>query len=197
MKGTFIVLEGPDGSGTTTHGKRLAGYLMSKGHDVLLTSEPTEGPIGRFIRTQLAEGGLSPAALQLLFCADRAWHIGHVLLPALEEGKTIISDRYLLSTIAYGTALGLDPSWLQEVNKKFIQPDCQILLLPPLSVSMERLQTRASRDMLEEEDLQTKVHAAYAQASTLPNIHTIDSSGDVERVAAAIFTIVDAALSAR
>ncbi len=195
MKGTFIVLEGLDGSGTTTHANRLAGYLVSKGHDVLLTREPTDGPIGQFIRTQLTKGGLSPAALQLLFCADRAWHIGHELLPALEGGKIVVSDRYLLSTMAYGTALGLESEWLEDVNKKFIQPDCQILLLPPLSVSLERINARAERDALEEEPLQAKVYAVYEEASKRTDIHTVDSSADKDTVAEEIFAIVDRALS--
>ncbi len=115
----LIILEGPDGSGTTTHSALLAETLRKEGRDVLLTCEPTDGPIGRFIRGELSKEKIdSPAALQLLFTADRAWHVDTVIRPALEAGKTVITDRFSLSTIVYGEALGIDKEWLESMNKK-------------------------------------------------------------------------------
>jgi len=131
MAGQFIVLEGPDGSGTTTHAQLLADRLQKEGKNVIHTCEPTRGPIGTFIRSQLKERTMPPDALQLLFTADRAWHIENELLLGIEENKTIVCDRYSLSTIVYADALELDPQYFVDVNKMFMQPDIQILLLPP------------------------------------------------------------------
>ncbi len=94
---SFIVLEGPDGGGTTTHSARLAQHLRAAGTDVLLTAEPSDGSIGTHISSILDEHRPMPAdALQLLFCADRAQHLAQVIEPALREGKTVICDRYAL-----------------------------------------------------------------------------------------------------
>ncbi len=162
MHGTFIVLEGPDGSGTTTHTALLAEKLAQKGVDVLLTQEPTNGPIGLFIRQQLSMGTITAAPLQMLFSADRAWHLDTVILPALKAGKTVISDRYLLSTLIYGEALGLDPAWLLEMNKKFIQPDKLVIALPPFETCFSRMNSRDTKDMLESQDaLQRAVYEGY------------------------------------
>ena len=87
MTGKFIVFEGPDGSGTSYHSRMLAQTLRNEGKNVLLTAEPTSGPIGTLIRTTLKEGDGFPAeSLQLLFCADRAWHQREIR-SALERGE--------------------------------------------------------------------------------------------------------------
>lgn len=191
----FIVLEGTDGSGTTTHVRRLEGHIVSMGRKVLSTREPTSGPIGVFIRKTIEQGLINPAALQLLFCADRAWHIGSDVLPALESGQIVVSDRYALSTLCYGEALGLNAQWLRRVNDEFIEPDVHILLLPPLSVSMDRVRSREGRDAFEEDSLQAKVHAAYTRSAAADKrIVVIDSSDAEDVVAARIFSVVDKAL---
>ena len=192
MKGRFIVLEGPDGSGTTLHSRLLAERLQKEGVPVLVTAEPTDGPIGRFIRMLLkGEERVPSSALQLLFTADRAWHVENVIRPALAEGKTVISDRYAPSTIAYGMALGLDQDWLKNLNKEFIQPDREIFALPPLAVCLERLGRREERDILEQENLQEKIHAAYAAlAKEDRSIAVIDTSGAKEDVAEQILSAV-------
>jgi dTMP kinase len=189
MHGRFIVIEGPDASGTTLHSRLLAERLAKEGVPVLLTAEPTDGPIGRYIRTILAGSERIPSsALQLLFTADRAWHLHSVVLPALKEGKTVISDRYALSTIAYGIALGLGEEWLKSMNKDFILPDVQILALPPIEVCRERLARREKRDILEQEDLQEKIHGAYRSlAKKDPSILMLDTSGEKETVAESLW----------
>ena len=151
---SFIVLEGPDGSGTTLHSALLASTLRSQRKKVLLTAEPTDGPIGKFIRIQLNGTCIFPSdALQLLFTADRAMH--QALIQAeLRNDKIVISDRYSPSTIAYGEALGCDRDWLQNTNNKFIQPECTIFLLPPLSVCLERIGRRTQKESLENTSLQ-------------------------------------------
>jgi dTMP kinase len=189
MRGRFIVIEGPDGAGTTFHAKLLAERLIANGQNVVLTAEPTDGPIGTFIRSVLkGHTSVPSSSLQLLFVADRAWHVETVILPALEAGKTVISDRYEASTIAYGISLGLDEQWLKDLNKNFIRPDVQILALPPISICLKRLSERHDRDILEEAKLQEKIHAAYAAlAKSDPSIHVIDTSVDKEEAAAKIW----------
>lgn len=180
MKGRFIVLEGPDGSGTTTHAKLLAQKLSEIGEDVLLTFEPTDGPIGSFIREQLFKKELKAEELQLLFTADRAWHVNHVLQPALDAGKTIVCERYWLSTIIYADALGIDSTMLTAINKKFIQPDLELFLLPSLEVCLERIGRRTERDMLEEDSLQKRVYNGYLSKAAELGISMIDTAGDKE-----------------
>jgi dTMP kinase len=199
MRGTYIVLEGPDGSGTTSHTARLSNTLKEQGKKVLLTAEPTDGPIGVHIRQLLtSKSGIPASALQLLFCADRAMHMERTILPALERGDVIISDRSYLSTLAYGEALGLDVSWLEGVNAPFVKPDLLILALPPLTVCLERLGGRSERDLLETDSLQARVHRAYeGMASRNPHWTVVDTSGPAEDTAHGIFGEVNRFLGSR
>lgn len=191
MAGHFIVLEGPDGGGTTRQSAFLAENLRQRGEDVVLTAEPTDGKIGRDIRQILSTKPLPPAdALQLLFCADRAEHVANVILPALEAGQTVISDRYALSTIVYGGALGVDTSWLEEINRHFPTPDLTLLTLPPFEICCERIAKRSAQDEFEATDFQRKVYDAYA-AIDLPGVIHIDTTDAKHQVAARILQHVD------
>jgi dTMP kinase len=185
MRGTFIVIEGPDGSGTTHQSEWLAERLHKDGRDVLLTAEPSDGTIGAFVRRALKEGeAISPEAMQLLFTADRAQHIETVIEPALSAGKTVICDRYIPSTLIYGQAQGLPLNWLQSLNKIFIQPDVLILTLPPFEICMERIGRRPSKDMFEQEAFQRKVYEGYARfARESSSAITVDTSGEKEKTA--------------
>lgn len=193
MSGRFIVLEGPDGSGTTTHSALLAETLRARGEDVLLTAEPTDSPIGTFIREQLKSHTIeSPSALQLLFCADRAWHIEKVIKPALAAGKTVISDRYVISTLVYGEALGLDPDWLVRVNTPFLEPDIMIIALPPLHVCLDRIMKRTQLDVFENSRFQKLVYDLYEKAGVEdPSVHVVDTGGEKEDVATFILDVVN------
>ena len=190
MRGRFIVLEGPDGSGTTTHVSLLADALRAQGEDAIVTQEPTTGPIGTFIRQELSKGVIPAAALQMLFSADRAWHVEDVLLPALEEGKTIVCDRYLLSTLIYGQALGLDSEWLEHMNKNFIRPDKLIIVLPPFETCFKRINKRETKDMLESQDsLQRAVYDGYIAYAEKHSIPVVDSSAEKTVVAAQLLNL--------
>jgi len=192
MPGTFIVFEGPDGSGTTLHAKLLEHKLLEEDLKVLRTCEPTDGPIGSQIRETLhSSEPLSPPSLQELFCQDRAWHLENVIQPALAEGSVVISDRYLHSTLAYGQALGLEKKYLRDLNKKFIQPDMLFFLLPPYQVCAERMGRRDKHDALEESALQRKVYDIYHElAEEFAESHVIDNSGGKAKVASGIFDLV-------
>lgn len=193
----FLVLDGPDASGTSTHAALLAQRLRKEGYEVVLTSEPTDGPVGKqireFLKTQasLPADRPDPMELQLLFTQDRSWHVEHVIAPALKAGKTVICDRYWHSTIVYAQAQGLDATELKKLNNKFIQPDVVIFTLPPLSVSLERMGQRSEREFFEREDLQRTIHEGYARmAKENPSIRVIDTSASKEEVAEEIWKSV-------
>ncbi|HMY09428.1 MAG TPA: dTMP kinase [Marmoricola sp.] len=103
-KGVFICLEGGDGAGKSTQSKLLLEWLEGLGHSVLLTREPGGTKAGQQMREILldpATGDLSPRAEALLYAADKAEHVDHVIMPALERGEVVITDRYVDSTLAY------------------------------------------------------------------------------------------------
>lgn len=191
----FLVLDGPDASGTSTHAAFLAERLRKEGHDVVLTSEPTDGPLGKKIREYLKSGNIDPMELQMLFTKDRAWHVENVIEPALKAGKTVICDRYWFSTIVYAEAQDLNATELKKLNNKFIQPDVTIFTLPPIDVSLKRLSKRASTEIFEQEDLQRKIHDGYAQmAREDPRIIVIDTSGGKSAVSDELWEAVRATL---
>lgn len=195
MPGLFIVLDGPDAAGTSTHVQLLAGRLQAAGRPVLATSEPTDGPVGKQIREFLKTGEADPMALQLLFTSDRAWHVKNVLEPALKEGKIVVCDRYWHSTIIYAEAQELETAKLKSLNTSFLQPDCVIFTLPSLDICLERLARRSEKEVFEKEDLQKKIHAGYAaMAKNDPAIRVVDTSGKKEDSAGEIWEIVKSLL---
>ncbi len=200
MKGIFIVLDGPDATGTSTHAALLARRLEAAGQLVLLTAEPTGGPVGRrireFLKMRPSTGAVTdPLELQMLFTEDRAWHVKNVIEPALAEGKTVICDRYSPSTIIYAEAQGLDSMELKELNNKFLRPTCTIFTLPPVEIALTRLAKRASKEVFERDDFQRKIHAGYTAFATAdPSIHVIDTSGAKEETSEKIWGIVRAFL---
>jgi dTMP kinase len=152
MAGLFLTLEGLDGSGKSTQAKLLAAFLEGRGLPVVLTREPGEGLPG--VRDLLLRGELSSEAEYLLFSADRAEHVRRVILPGLEGGAWVVSDRYLDSSLAYqGFGRGLPLPWLLEVAKEAtlgLTPRLTFLLdLPP----EEALRRVKDPDRLEGEGL--------------------------------------------
>ncbi len=190
MKGFFLTLEGLDGSGKTTQARLLARFLEEKGIRVRLTREPGGGLKG--VRDLLLEGeALSPEAEYLLFSADRAEHVRKVILPALEEGYWVISDRYLDSSLAYqGYGHGLPLPWLLEVARRAtldLKPRLTFLLdLPP----EEALGRVATPDRLERTGLEffRRVREGYLRlAEAEPErFRVVDATRPVAEVQAAI-----------
>ena len=175
-RGRFIVLEGIDGSGTTTQLKYAAEWLERKGELVHTTREPTDGPLGLMLR-QILRGRLvstpgavsgdakpqpmDPAAVALLFAADRLDHLHNEVLPHLEAGRHVICDRYVLSSLAY-QSLETDLRFVRNINEKALAPDLTIFLRVRPDVAMQRIETtRTTRDTFEQLPLQRKVAAAY------------------------------------
>jgi dTMP kinase len=188
----FIVFEGLDGAGNTTQSKLLAAFLKKRGHNLLLTKEPTQNPIGKIIRSVLQKRmETSPVALQVLFTADRGHHLHDVIEPALERGKTVISDRYMFSTMAFG-GIDVDIDFLKRINSQYRVPDITFIMDVPVEVAMERINSRSSEsEFFEETSKLEKVRENYLSLKDdFPNIHVIDGTRTINQVAADVQRIV-------
>lgn len=190
----FIAFEGPDGSGSSTQSKLLAEWLQKERKTVLLTKEPTpKPPIGRLIREVLQhKHKVSPEALQLLFCADRAEHLVTEVEPALGRGEFVVTDRYLLSTLAYGS-LNLDLEWLEKLNSSFRQPDLTFLFDLPIEVCLERIKSRGGDfELFETQERLTKIQSTYLElAKKYPNVHVVNANRPIEEIQEEVWTIVE------
>lgn len=180
MTGTFISIEGVDGAGTTTQAQSVGDELLRQNDsltedDLLITAEPTDGEIGRLIRTGLAgDLELSQQALALLFAADRVSHINKTVQPALNEGKVVISDRYYLSSYAYQQEAGSPLSWLQTINKHALTPDLTVYLEVAIDECFNRMGDRESTDIFEKREFLSQIQANY-----LETVETLDRQGEV------------------
>ena len=119
MAGLFITFEGIDRSGKTTQAERLVERLRAEGRAVVFTMEPGGTGLGRRVRSLVLarRSAVDPAAEMLLFAADRAQHVNTVIRPALMQGKVVVSDRYVDSTVVYqGYGRGLELNRIQAVQ---------------------------------------------------------------------------------
>jgi len=158
VRGRFLVLDGPDGSGKSTQIARLAARLRDRGESVLALREPGATPMGEAIRDLLlhADVDITPLAEMLLYQAARAHLVETVIRPALAAGQTVLLDRYWYSTAAYqGSGLGLDPEEIRRVSAvatKGLEPDRLVLLDVPADVGLARL--KGARDKVEARSLE-------------------------------------------
>jgi dTMP kinase len=193
MKGKFIVFEGIDGAGLTTQAELLEKYLRSKKYEVVLTKEPTNNLIGGLIRAALKKEWItSSRTLQLLFSADRAHHLEKEIIPALENGKIVISDRYFISTIAYGM-IELEKDWLKALNSKFLLPDIIFIIDIPVEVSIERIKaSRFGFELFEEKKKLEKIRNNFLELSKeYKNCFVINGNRSIEEVHKEIVKIVE------
>jgi dTMP kinase len=160
----FIVFEGLDGAGTTTQARRLADHLSKTGTPAEFTCEPTDFLTGRTIR-RLLEGPEHVEAwtLALLFAADRYEHLERPetgIRARLAAGKTVVSDRYLFSSIAYQGSF-VDSAAVERINGAFPLPEYLVFVDTPRSEATRRMATRKNRDILEQDAVQERVAARY------------------------------------
>lgn len=138
-KGKYIVIEGIDGSGKTTQAKKVATFLKKKGIEVVLTKEPrkTAGVVGKLINKILkAKIKIPSVAVQYLFSAERAIHHAELIVPALKEGKWVISDRSFWSVVPYGIMDQLSNSHLPGENSDYNFDNANVLLAAQSILSM-------------------------------------------------------------
>lgn len=192
MTAHFIVLEGIDGCGSTTQARLLAESIPN----ALLTREPSDGPVGKLIRqilTHQIKRTFDWRGMALLFAADRVDHVLNEIEPALREGRTVISDRYDLSSLTYQLATSPDEAageWLKTLNSTVRRPDATIVLDVDAGVAAQR---RASRggvvELFEDDPLQQKLARLYAKAEALvPGdvIHHVDGDQPLDAVQQAV-----------
>jgi dTMP kinase len=168
-RGFLLALEGVDGSGKSTQAKLLAVSLLQQGREVVLTHEPTTGPVGQKLRRYLQgpSRNLVPREELDLFLADRREHVEKLIKPALAAGRIVITDRYYYSTVAYQGALGLDLGEILAANEAFApRPDLVFLLIIPVSQALARLQR--ARQVSELAPYLERVAAIY---DSLPGSH--------------------------
>ena len=209
-QGKFIVFEGADGSGTTTISHEIVKHLREKGERVIWTREPSDGPIGKVIRDVLEKKCEHiPKALELLFRADRLYHVETLIRPVLESGCHVVCDRYYLSTIAYQSVRStmdesITASWqlysdmfgVSEEKNIIIQPDLWILLDADLQTMAARRRDRGDDDQCFENDeyLETVVslYRHWMDFPTLKNRVLVDATQSIDDVLLECLSSVDA-----
>lgn len=192
-KGIFITIEGLDGSGKSTQIPRIKSFLEEKGYEVLLTREPGGTIIGEKIRQILLDKDhkeMSATTEALLYAASRAQHVEQVIIPALEERKAVLSDRFIDSSIAYqggGRELGFET--VIDINEFAVcglKPDITILLDIDPEAGLKRVKAVKGADRLEQEklDFHRRVREGYrALADMYPDrIKVIDAGKTVEEI---------------
>ena len=138
----------------------------------------------------------SPECLQLLFTADRTYHLEKEIIPLLKKRISIICVRYLLSTLSYGELDIKDGKWLREINKKFILPDITFLLKVSPKICIQRIKKeRFHKELFEKEDKLKKVFKNYLKfAKRFKNIYIINGEKSIKEVFSQIKNIVHSKL---
>jgi dTMP kinase len=193
-QGLFIVIEGIDGTGKSTQSKRLAEWFRSRGREVVLSREPTDGPWGKKLRESATTGRLSAEEELECFLNDRREHVEMSIKPALAEGKVVILDRYYFSTMAYQGARGFDPGEIRLRNEAFApQPD--LLLILDLSVESAHGRIGARGDTaneFEQRDTLSRCREIFLSLRDEPFACVIDAEPSLNVVTADILSVVSA-----
>lgn len=202
MKGKFIVFEGIDGSGKTTQIKLLMQKLAELGLHCYETREPTDSPIGSLIHQILTGRTIADnKVLASLFIADRVDHILNNtdgILKKINDGITVISDRYYFSSYAYN-GVDLDMDWVinaNSISSDILRPTFTIFLDVPVQKALERIQSnRFHTELFEKEERLLKVRENYFKAfdklKHLETVKIINADADPQTVADRIWQVVE------
>jgi len=181
--GVFVVFEGGEGAGKSTQSALLDSWLRAEGYSVLLTREPGGTDVGAALRTILldhATGNLSPRAEALMYAADKAEHVDTMILPALDAGRVVISDRYVDSTLAYqGAGRAIPQRELEDVARwatSALRPHLTVLLDVDPTLGLSRLD---SPDRLESEPVEfhQRVREHFGQLAAADTDHYLVLDG--------------------
>jgi dTMP kinase len=201
-RGKFFVIEGIDGSGKSTQIKLLQDRLLNEGFKVHITFEPTDNSVGKIVRSVInKEIKVSSKTLAALFLADRIDHIEsevHGMLKMVEEGITVISDRYYWSSYAYHS-LDDPMEWVVQLNdicKRLLKPDFTFFLDIPVDTSLERIEaSRNQKDLFEKKEVLTEVRQNYLQAfknfGNLDEYKIIDANRSPDQIFEEIWSVIN------
>lgn len=208
-KGLFIIFEGLDGSGKSTQISLLTRYLEATGCQVQHTAEPTELPTGKLLREALGgAGNTDPAYLAGLFLADRVAHNTDPeqgIIQLLNQGISVISDRYYYSSFAY-QGMDTDLDWVLDMNLNspvVCKPDLCIFLDVDYRTCKERIDSRQGRLEIFEKDLETlarirdKFFEVFRLLESTENIKIVNADRPPEEIAREIIEIVDQLMQKR
>jgi dTMP kinase len=190
--GRLVVLEGIDGSGTTTQVAKLAERLRRAGIPVRATREPSDGPIGTLVRQVLSgrivvPGGKSPgwATMALLFAADRMDHVQSEIAPFIARGGVVLSDRYDASSLAYqsvssGAAATETVEWIRSLNRHALRPSLTIVLdVSPEVAAARRVRRGEAAQLYERDEMQRELATFYrGLAKHIPGDRVVVVDGD-------------------
>lgn len=193
MRGKFITLEGPDGSGKSTMLKLIEEYLKDNKIDYITSREPGGTKIGEDIRKIILDvdnKNMSNETEALLYAASRAQHVSEKILPAIEEGKLVLCDRFLLSSLAYqgvGRDLGIEEvKLINDFGTKGLVPDLILFFHVDPEVTLMRKTKNLGGDRLEQEgvNFHNKVYNGYMELlDKYPeNIELIDATKPIDEV---------------
>ncbi len=201
QKGKFITVDGVEGAGKSTQINFICEYLKDKGINVILTREPGGTEISEKIRELLlsTDSKMHSDTELLLMFAARNEHIYSKILPTLETGDWVLSDRFTDASYAYqGGGRGLDINRIAQLEKWVIQgftPDMTLLLDVPVDIGMQRVESRGAKDRIEQENLDffNRVREAYiARSEQYPQrIKLINASESVDNTSNQIQAILN------
>ena len=205
-KGYFISFEGIDGSGKSTQIQKLAEFLEARDFDIVLTREPGGSPGAEEIRSLLLQGNVDRWSAEteiLLFTAARRDHLERIILPALEEGKIVICDRFTDSTRMYQGMRGVNlRNLVDTLNEKVIKfdPDLTIVIDINPEISLKRAKSRKTVEERFEDfgvDLQMKMRKGFLElAKEFGNrIEVVNGEQSIDKLAQDICSLVKAKLS--
>jgi dTMP kinase len=176
----LIAVEGIDGAGKTTIANHLCDFLSKKGYKCIVLKEPSESIYGKMIKSLKSRP--DPETEMELFLKDREMDVKDRILPALEEGKIVIMDRYYYSNIAYQSARGLNADRIRELNERIApKPDLVILLDLSPSKALERIKNREKLSIFEEKDYLEKVRQKFLEIADERTV-IINAERDLEVV---------------
>jgi dTMP kinase len=181
--GVFVCIEGLDGCGKTTQAKLLVRRLK-RHFDAVYTAEPSGGKIGKFIKKYCLHGNSRGSSVveALLFAADRFEHVQNEVLPALDDGKVVVSDRYVYSSLAYQGAAGVDLDWIEKINRHALRPNLAVFVDVKPEIVVQRLKRKKS--VMENFETQRKVREVYLTFLEKGDLIKVDGNrprGDVAR----------------
>lgn len=204
MKGIFITLEGPDGSGKSTISNLIGDYFAKLGIEYVITREPGGTQIGEKIREIIVDNenkAMGAETEALLFAASRAQHVHEKILPSLEEGKIVICDRFLFSSLAYqgvGRGLGIDRvKMINEFGLKGIKPDLIIFFdCDPKLTILRKTKNGGDRLELLGSEFHEKVYEGYKEIiKKYPeNVEIVDARKPKREVYEEVIKLIDSLL---